>query len=102
MEILRIVTLVYAAVLVLALAASLIAILVSLLRIGRALGEVEKALSGVADTTRPLEHYFDELEDATRAADGDLGRAATSMTAADDTLFRLAERLGVIRNREAS
>jgi len=63
-ELLRWLTVAYAAVLVLALAVSLIAILVQLWRIGSVLGEVRGSLSGVATATAPLGGYLKALHDA--------------------------------------
>lgn len=102
MEILRLVTLIYAGVLVLALAASLIAIWIWLLRIGRALGQVETVLAGAADKVRPLERYFDRFEECTDRAEEELESAGAAMEAADEALHRFAERLGAIEKKEAS
>jgi hypothetical protein len=64
MELLRWLTIAYAAVLVLALAASLIAILVQLWRIGSVLAEVGASLKDVATQTAPLGGYLKALHDA--------------------------------------
>ena len=64
MELLRWLTVAYAAVLVLALAASLIAILVQLWRIGSVLAQVGASLKDVATTTAPLGAYLKALHDA--------------------------------------
>lgn len=63
MEALHWLTLGYAAVLVLALAVSLIAILVQLWRIGTVLGEIGGALSEVRTSTAPLGGYLKALHD---------------------------------------
>jgi HAMP domain-containing protein len=101
-EILRIATLVYVAVLVLALAASLIAIWVWLLRIGRALGQVQDVLAQVAVSTRPLKVYFEPFDEATRAAEEELERAAGVLSDTDERLYQLAEKLGAVEKKEAS
>lgn len=102
MEMLRLVTLIYVGVLVVALAASLIAIWIWLLRIGRALGQVETVLAGAANKVRPLERYFDRFEECTARAEDDLASAEATMEAADKALHRFAERLGAIEKKEAS
>jgi HAMP domain-containing protein len=101
-EILRIATLIYVAVLVLALAASLIAIWVWLLRISRALGEVQKVLAQVAISTRPLKSYFAPFAEATGRAEEELERAGHAMSEADGSLYQLAGKLGAIDQQEAS
>ena len=63
MELLRWLTVAYAAILVLAVAASLIAILVQLWRIGTVLGEVGASLKDVAAETAPLGGYLKALHD---------------------------------------
>lgn len=94
MELLRTLTLIYAAVLVIALAVSLIAILVWLIRIGRALGEVKSALITVADNTRPLEQFFTPLGDGPDRAEDDLKHARAALARADERLQVVAEKLG--------
>ena len=64
MEALRWLTLGYAVVLVLALAVSLIAILVQLWRIGTVLAEIGAALTEVRTSTTPLSSYLKALHDA--------------------------------------
>lgn len=61
MELLRILTLLYVAVLVIALAASLITILVYLWRIGGVLGQAREALVAVRDHTQPLAGHLEPL-----------------------------------------
>jgi hypothetical protein len=63
-ELLRWLTIGYAVVLILALAASLIAILVQLWRIGTVLGHVGASLRDVATATAPLGGYLKALHDA--------------------------------------
>jgi hypothetical protein len=62
---LRVATLVYVAVLVLALATTLITIAVYLWRIARSLGETRAALVEVARRTQPLQHHFQGLDQLT-------------------------------------
>ena len=94
MELLRILTLIYVAVLVAALAVSLIAILVWLIRISRALAEVKTALQNVAERTKPLESYFDPIGDTPDRVEEDMKQARATFATADESLQRLAERLG--------
>lgn len=94
MELLRTLTIIYAAVLVVALAVSLTAILVWLVRISRALGEVESALAAVAENTQPLEQFFAPLRDAPEGPEDDLKHARATIARADERLHVLAERLG--------
>lgn len=81
MELLRTLTLVYAGVLVAALAASLITILVYLWRIGSVLGDTREALRVVVDRTRPLPVHLEPLR-ALRSAD------AAALEEAADALHR--------------
>lgn len=64
MTLLTVLTLIYAAVLVLALAASLIMILLYLRRIATALGEARAALESVADRTAGLDEPLTVVRDA--------------------------------------
>ena len=82
MRLLRTLTLGYLAVLVGALAASLIAILVELRRIGAGLGEVGAALTRVRDHTTPLGGHLQGVQDA-------------SVGLADVLMERLGSRAGV-------
>ena len=58
MHLLSILTWIYAGVLVVALAASLTAIWISLVRIGRVLREIHQALIVAADETQPLDEHL--------------------------------------------
>jgi hypothetical protein len=95
MEILRILTLVYAAVLVLALAASLTAILIFLRKIASALSDTHEALARVEERTRPLEELMQPLNPVLQGSVGDLKETAARLQHADAGLDRLAERLGL-------
>ena len=67
MQLVRALTLGYLAVLVAALAGSLIAILVELRRIGGGLAEVGAALTRVRDHTAPLSGHLEAVRDASVA-----------------------------------
>lgn len=94
MELLRLLTLIYAAVLVVALAASLIAILLYLRRIADVLAEVGSHLTRARDETAslgerisPVQNVCAVCAEALTGADERLGRA-------DARLRELADRLG--------
>ena len=99
MEELMILTRLYAVVLVLALAASLIAILVYLWRISGALGKARAALEAVRDETVPLGEPLEQLRGASGGAAEELSKARESLARADDRLEALLERLGVSLGR---
>lgn len=99
MQTLKNLTWIYAAVLVLALATSLIAILVYLWRIAGALGKARAALEAVRDETAPLSEPIEQLRDASGGAAEELSRARVSLARADDRLEALLERLGVSLGR---
>jgi len=89
-RLLRTLTLVYAAVLTSALAASLISILVFLKRIAGAVGDVREALASVRDETAPLAGHLEGLNQAiTSVADQVVG-VQTSVERADEHLAALA------------
>lgn len=94
MELLRILTLIYVAVLVLALAASLIAILLYLRRIGGALGEARSALAAVARESAPLESHLQPLRDVVGDMADELAATDSCLQQADEHLARIADRLG--------
>jgi|SRR5215212_9418145 septation ring formation regulator EzrA len=99
METLKNLSWIYAAVLVLALAVSLIAILVYLWRIASSLGKARAALEVVRDETALLSEPLEELRDASGGAAEELSRARESLARADDRLEALLERLGVSLGR---
>ncbi len=99
MEGLKVLTWIYAAVLVLALAASLVAILGYLRRISGALGEARAALEKVGDETAPLGEPIEQLRDASGGVMEELSRARVNLARADDRLEALLERLGVSLGR---
>lgn len=95
MELLRILTLIYAAVLVLALAASLVAIWVLLRRAAGALNEAKLALLRVQRESAPLQGYLAPLRDGVGAVAEELNTADAQLEQADQRLCALAERLGL-------
>lgn len=99
MAVLTVATLVYAAVLVLALAASLITILVYLVRIGRALGQVEEALTAVTRETAPLRGPLERLEQAVADSAAEVSTAEKKM---DEARRGLERRLASPGDRAAS
>lgn len=99
MEVLKVLTWIYVAVLVLALAVSLIAILVYLWRIAGSLGKARAALEAVRDETAPLDEPLEQLQGASGGAAEELSKARESLARADDRLEALLERLGVSLKR---
>lgn len=95
MELLRTLTLVYAAVLVLALAASLLAVWIYLRRIAAALGEVREALAEARRRTAPLEEVLRPLRDVSEETAGEMDAAESALQQADEELATLAGRPGV-------
>lgn len=94
MELLRFLIPIYVAVLVLALAISLIAIWVYLHRIGKALGEAHEALGAVARESAPLEAGIQPLRDLVGEIAGELAAADSYFGRADEHLTRIADRAG--------
>jgi uncharacterized protein HemX len=78
MQLLTVLTLIYVAVLVLALAVSLTAILYYLYRINNVLGEAQAALAAVQEHSRPLENQMEQLKESVTSA------AYTLTTAAEE------------------
>lgn len=99
MTVLTVATLVYAAVLVLALAASLITILVYLVRVGRALGEVEEALADVTRESAPLREPLERFEQAVKDSAAEVTTAEQTM---DEALRGLEQRLPAPPGQAAS
>jgi hypothetical protein len=93
-NLLTILTLIYVAVLVVALVASLIAIFVYLRRISRTLGEAREALTAVRNATVPLEGHLQSLHDLSTGPAGELQQAEAQMEIANDQLTVIVERLG--------
>jgi hypothetical protein len=82
MEVLRIVTLAYAAVLVGALAGSLVAIWLSLRGIGRELDGTREALSAAASETAEMEGHLERLRDLAGEAEREIWAAEDALKAA--------------------
>jgi uncharacterized protein YoxC len=95
MQLLTILTLIYAAVLVVALAASLITILVYLRRIATTLGEAHAALAAVRKETEPLAQHLQPVHDAIADSAQELAHAQQQIDAANEHLTTLLERQGV-------
>lgn len=76
MEVLRILTLIWAAVLVLALAVVLVLILFYLWRIGTELERVRERLGRIPEVSEPLADLLTPLEERTERIAGDLERSA--------------------------
>ncbi len=91
MRLLRTLTLIYAGVLVSALATSLAAIWLLLRRVAETLGEVRAALQPVSDDTAPLGEHLQRLDDATTGAAGELTDGRARLEGANDRLAALAE-----------
>lgn len=96
MRLLRTLTLIYAVVLVLALAVSLIAILVQLLRIDARMREVRTALEEVRDETEPLAERIGQLQEVTAGVSADVTAAESGFAGAADQLTALAEQRGAV------
>ena len=88
MALLRVLTLVYAGVLVTALATALIVIAVYLWRIARVLGDVRTALGEVRNRTAPLRQHLGPLEALTKEHVREFEDAASALDGLRD---RLAE-----------
>jgi uncharacterized protein YoxC len=74
MQLLTVVTLIYVAILILALAVGLIAILYYLFRINTVLGEVEAALTAVQEQSHPLENHLEQLKQTLAGTAHDLAQ----------------------------
>lgn len=99
MELLRILTLVYAGILVAALAVSLIAILVYLRRIAAVLADVQHALARAGSETEPFEAPLSSLEQAADETSAALQEAGTDLSHADEGLKTLAARRGLLASQ---
>jgi uncharacterized protein YoxC len=78
MPLLTLLTLIYLAILVLALAVGLIAILYYLFRINTVLGEVASALTAVQHNSQPLENQLEQLKQTLAGTVHDLTEARPS------------------------
>lgn len=93
MSLLLTLTLIYVAILVLALAASLIGILIYLQRISKHLGEVGALLTTVEEKTRPLRGPLELLQSVSSNTGQNLTQARENLTQADDHLVAYAGRV---------
>ncbi len=95
MQLLTLLTLVYLAVLVLALAASLIAIFVYLWRIGSALREVRDALNEVEANTAPLTEHIETVNGGLTHLGQGLDAVEDHLALTDDSLKSVAARISM-------
>lgn len=87
MALLTVLTLIYAAILVLVLAGTLIIILFYLWRIGSSLATTQKTLNAVAEATQPLETPLAQLEQATDEWRQMVAQAESSLITVDERLL---------------
>ena len=95
MQVLTLLSLVYAAILVLALAVSLILIALRLRRIARVLKAVGSELQQAAISSEPLSPHLELVQEAAETARENIGRTHRALGPITDPLGRLAEKLGV-------
>ncbi len=95
MQLLTWLTVIYAVVLVLALAASLITIFVYLWRIGSALAEVRGALDQAKANTAPLENHIETVNRGLANVRDELKAGDEHLSAVDDSLNVVAGHLGI-------
>ena len=93
LRLLTVLTLGYLGVLVSALATSLVAILVQLRRIDRALDQVAVALGRVRDHTAPLSGHLETIQGATTAFADRMQASSQSLGRADTALAEVARDL---------
>ena len=97
MALLRVLTLVYAGVLVTALATALIVIAVYLWRIALVLGDVRTALGEVRDRTAPLRQHLGPLEALTEEHVQEFDDAASVLDSVRDRLTEPGEPAALAR-----
>ena len=97
MALLRVLTLVYAGVLVTALATALIVIAVYLWRIALVLGDVHKELGKVRDRTAPLRQHLGPLEALTAEHVQEFEDAASALDSVRNRLDELGEPAALAR-----
>ena len=95
MRLLTWLTVIYAVVLVLALAASLITIFVYLWRIGSALAAVRVALSEAERNTAPLQGHVEAINGGLAAVGEGLGLVDGHLAGIDGSLNAVAAHLGI-------
>jgi hypothetical protein len=89
-ELLTILTVIYALILVIVLAATLITILYYLWRIGTTLGKIAGGLQQVETQTAPLAEKIDGINAGLGAVKAGLGTAAGHLAATDELLASVA------------
>ena len=92
MQLLTILSLIYAAILVLVLAASLIAILYYLWRVRSVLSGIGEALGQVRQETEPLQPHLEQLHNAVALTATQVTRARDALGETGDDLIRRADR----------
>lgn len=97
MQLLTILTIIYAVVLVVALAVSLITILIGLRRVAAALGEVRDALASVPSDTAPLEAVLRVVQDGAATVAVDAQQTREHLERADQHLGAVAGQLGAAK-----
>lgn len=95
MQLLTWLTVIYALVLVLALAVSLITIFVYLWRIGSALGKVKNALVEALDNTEPLQGHLEFVNAGLMGVADELQSSSVHFARVDAALDSVATHLGV-------
>ena len=95
MRLLTWLTVIYAVVLVLALAVSLITIFFYLWRIGSALAEVKRGLIQARDNTAPLQGHLEFINGGLSGVSDGLQSVDGHLAGVDDSLNAVAEHLGI-------
>ncbi|MCA1607189.1 MAG: hypothetical protein LC775_17370 [Acidobacteria bacterium] len=95
MRLLTWLTVIYAVVLVLALAVSLITIFVYLWRIGSALAEVKLALTKARENTAPLQGHLETINGGLTGVGDGLKSVDGHLAGIDDSLKAVAAHLGI-------
>lgn len=95
MQLLTTLTVIYVVVLVLALAASLIAILVYLIRIGGGLAKISRALQQAETNTSPLADCVETINGGLASVGAGLKSVDEHLAATNDSLNVVAAQLGI-------
>jgi uncharacterized protein YoxC len=94
-HVLTILSLIYAGILILALAISLLLITLHLARIARALKAIENELSQVARSTESLSPHLELVAREVKASLSNMKRTHATLAPIVDPISRLAEKLGL-------
>jgi hypothetical protein len=94
-HLLTIFSLIYAGILVVALAASLLLITLHLARISHALKAIENELAQVARSTEPLAPHLELVAREVEASLGNIKQTHATLRPIVDPISRLAEKLGL-------